>query len=318
MGYYNPEEIKYCGIDKWHRAGFTGKGIKVGFIDDLPARERNFIRVPFRYYTVDETGHGDYTMDILHQVAPDAVLYSLPRGAAATKKYDVLKWIAQEGISIINVSQSGTLFPDEDNNIDFLAAHNVKIFGASGNHANREGDIPEFLWLKNDKVTAVGAVHLKNTHRDKNGDFGYFDKPEIADYSVGRAGYVDCVGFSKLYLSRTFYEDNPRYGTSYACPWIAGMCALYDQWYKEAYGRAASVTEFRAFLASHCEDLGTPGVDAKHGHGLFILPDPKPAEPPKSEPDKVYRVQVGAFTVRANAVRLLAKLKARGYDGFIV
>ena len=32
----------------------------------------------------------------------------------------------------------------------------------------------------------------------------------------------------------------------------------------------------------------------------------------------IYRVQVGAFTIRANAVRLLAELKARGYDGYIV
>jgi len=32
---------------------------------------------------------------------------------------------------------------------------------------------------------------------------------------------------------------------------------------------------------------------------------------------KIYRVQVGAFSVRANADALLAKLKAAGFDGII-
>ena len=52
--------------------------------------------------------------------------------------------------------------------------------------------------------------------------------------------------------------------------------------------------------------------------------EPTPAEPvePAPEPeqpaaDKLYRVQVGAFAVRANAERMLAKLKAAGFDGFV-
>ena len=52
--------------------------------------------------------------------------------------------------------------------------------------------------------------------------------------------------------------------------------------------------------------------------------EPTPAEPvePAPEPeqpaaDKLYRVQVGAFAVRANAERMLDKLKAAGFDGFV-
>ena len=45
---------------------------------------------------------------------------------------------------------------------------------------------------------------------------------------------------------------------------------------------------------------------------------PKPAEQPKpAATDKLYRVQVGAFAVRANAERMLAKLKAAGFEGYI-
>ena len=40
---------------------------------------------------------------------------------------------------------------------------------------------------------------------------------------------------------------------------------------------------------------------------------PKPA----ATTDKLYRVQVGAFAVRANAERMLTKLKAAGFEGYI-
>ena len=42
---------------------------------------------------------------------------------------------------------------------------------------------------------------------------------------------------------------------------------------------------------------------------------PKPAEPATT--DTLYRVQVGAFAVRENAEKMLARLKAAGFDGFI-
>lgn len=38
----------------------------------------------------------------------------------------------------------------------------------------------------------------------------------------------------------------------------------------------------------------------------------------EEKPTKLYRVQVGAFSVKANAENMLKKLKADGYEGFIV
>lgn len=58
-----------------------------------------------------------------------------------------------------------------------------------------------------------------------------------------------------------------------------------------------------------CEYLGVKYVPAKQE-------TPKPAEP--AQGDTLYRVQVGAFAVRANADRMLEKLKAAGFAGFIV
>ena len=58
-----------------------------------------------------------------------------------------------------------------------------------------------------------------------------------------------------------------------------------------------------------CRYLGVTFVPAKQE-------TPKPAEP--AQGDTLYRVQVGAFAVRANADRMLEKLKAAGFTGFVV
>lgn len=43
----------------------------------------------------------------------------------------------------------------------------------------------------------------------------------------------------------------------------------------------------------------------------------EPEQPKPTTTDKLYRVQVGAFSVRENAERMLARLKAAGFDGYI-
>lgn len=59
-----------------------------------------------------------------------------------------------------------------------------------------------------------------------------------------------------------------------------------------------------------CKYLGVAFVPAKAQ---------KPAEDTKADTgDVLYRVQVGAFSVRANADRMLEKLKAAGFAGFVV
>ena len=58
-----------------------------------------------------------------------------------------------------------------------------------------------------------------------------------------------------------------------------------------------------------CEYLGAAYVPARQEA-------PKPAEP--AQGDTLYRVQVGAFAVRANAEKMLDRLKKAGFSGFIV
>ena len=55
-------------------------------------------------------------------------------------------------------------------------------------------------------------------------------------------------------------------------------------------------------------------------HGIcdyFGVTFKEPEQPKPATTDKLYRVQVGAFAVRENAEKMLARLKAAGFDGFI-
>ena len=55
-------------------------------------------------------------------------------------------------------------------------------------------------------------------------------------------------------------------------------------------------------------------------HGIcdyFGVTFKEPEQPKPATTDKLYRVQVGAFSVRENAERMLSRLKAAGFDGFI-
>ena len=58
-----------------------------------------------------------------------------------------------------------------------------------------------------------------------------------------------------------------------------------------------------------CKYLGVAFVPARQEA-------PKPAEP--AQGDTLYRVQVGAFAVRANAEKMLDRLKKAGFTGFVV
>lgn len=59
-----------------------------------------------------------------------------------------------------------------------------------------------------------------------------------------------------------------------------------------------------------CKYLGAAYVPAARQEA------PKPAEP--AQGDTLYRVQVGAFAVRANAEKMLDRPKKAGFTGFVV
>jgi N-acetylmuramoyl-L-alanine amidase len=52
--------------------------------------------------------------------------------------------------------------------------------------------------------------------------------------------------------------------------------------------------------------------------GLVRKPESKPAPQPTPTSNTLYKVQVGAFSVKENADRLAAELKGKGYSTIVV
>ena len=76
------------------------------------------------------------------------------------------------------------------------------------------------------------------------------------------------------------------------------------------------------WIMEHTTDIGeaiAKGLCKYLGAKYVPAQTQKPAEEPKADAEQVlYRVQVGAFAVRANAEKMLEKLKAAGFAGFVV
>ena len=137
------------------------------------------------------------------------------------------------------------------------------------------------------------------------------------------------------------YESN---GEGYkACKAIFDVLAPYSPGTSENIKVNADLYEVRvpaaptAYIEVDFHDVpsvakwiveNTTGIGEKIARGIckylnvkFVSPKAKekPAEEPKADTEQVlYRVQVGAFANRANADRMLEKLKAAGFAGFVV
>lgn len=83
------------------------------------------------------------------------------------------------------------------------------------------------------------------------------------------------------------------------------------------------VSSVAKWLIEHKEDVAeaiTHGVCDYAGvpYKTNDVPEEKPVSEANPNGNKLYRVQVGAYAVKANAENMLKKLKNDGYDGFII
>ena len=69
------------------------------------------------------------------------------------------------------------------------------------------------------------------------------------------------------------------------------------------------------WIVEHTVDIGE--AIARGICDYFGVTFKEPEKPKPTTTNKLYRVQVGAFAVRANAERMLARLKAAGFEGYI-
>lgn len=114
------EGVRVTGADAWHAAGFTGRGVKVGVIDGGFEAYRRYLgtatvvarsfRADGRLTDPDEPDyHGTACALIVHEMAPDAVLYlaAEERDAApdALARFEAaVDWLIAEGVMVISYS----------------------------------------------------------------------------------------------------------------------------------------------------------------------------------------------------------------------
>ncbi len=117
------EGVKLIGAEEWQRAGYTGKGIKVGVLDqgfdgyrDLLGRELPFdtqVKSFVPGVEADATGikHGAAVAEIIHDVAPDAQLYLAYYDGGDVSMGNAVEWLLAQGVNIISHSAGGLAAP---------------------------------------------------------------------------------------------------------------------------------------------------------------------------------------------------------------
>lgn len=267
----NRKEFDLSGIAAWHKAGYTGKNIRIANMEGTDPALHFFhgkIKDPFNNVSgVGKNYHGHQTADILHQVVPEADIYILSssgRYGSKTAEGDFvdvsIPFMEEEEIHLVNASLGGVDNPILNARIRQAQERGTAFVTSAGNEADSGvgGYARSGVWI------AVGAVHLQN------------EKIVPASYS-SIDEEVDFVQFSNLYVhdARPGYEHRTFQvqGTSFASPAICGMLALVQQFFLEKTGRTLTQNELYEFMKDHSIDLWEPGHDPETGYGLFVLPD---------------------------------------------
>ncbi len=148
------EGVKLIGAADWQRAGYTGKGIKVGVLDqgfdgyrDLLGRELPFntqVKSFVPGIEADATGirHGAAVAEIIHDVAPDAQLYLAYYDGGDVSMGNAVDWLLEQGVNIISHSAGGLAAPMDGTGRDVqmvqrAAQAGVLWINSAGNNARQ-------------------------------------------------------------------------------------------------------------------------------------------------------------------------------------
>ena len=196
------EGVEVTGAAAWHRAGFTGQGIKIGVLDlgfdgyrtllggALPAQ------VTARSFVPDEepdaTGevHGAACAEIIHAMAPDAELFLAYYGGTETGLGRAVDWLLAQGVDIISHSAGSSLGPMDGSGrqakiVDNAVAQGVVWVNASGNE---------------------GTEHYRGIFTDSNGDGLH----EFPDGTNAMAYRPPTRGDATIILNWNDWEDHDQ------------------------------------------------------------------------------------------------------------
>lgn len=227
-------QLDFTNVSKYHKQGFTGKGITVVNTEFIPS----------------EDGHAEMTTGVLKEYAPDAfIINSILLGSKRDRRiYYNKEYIElEEAIKRFNIKVFTNSFStsSDDTTLNYYRElqekYGVIFFSAAGNDGIdgvRKG------WHKNDVAIAVGAAVIREN------------------------GTVDITHYSAIDNEVDFIAPmGTGSGTSAASPALVGMTALLLQRYGDFNQK-----ECVEILKSISMDIGIKGKDPKYGWGLPILP----------------------------------------------
>ena len=168
MGRIESEGVQVLGADQWHAQGYRGQNVKVGIIDygfdgyrdllgtELPA---TVVAQSFALYNgVDNAGsvHGTAVGEIIHDLAPAAELYFACIDGSASSFARGARWLADQGVAIINHSGGFPFGPFDGTNsrdklVDEISDRGILWVNSAGND---------------------GGAHWRGMFQDTDGD-GY-------------------------------------------------------------------------------------------------------------------------------------------------
>ncbi len=269
--------VAQIGAPAVHQRGITGKGIKVAVVDtgvdenhpDLKGQEiaeRNFTDDPD---ATDNVGHGTHVGSTIASsgskyggVAPGAQLLDakvcIEFGCQESWILDGMRWAAEQGAQVINMSLGGQDTPEIDpleQAINDLTAKHGTLFVVAAGNSGRPGTVGSPSTA--DAALSVGAVDRDDSlapfssKGPRAGDGGV--KPEVTAPGVGivaaKAGTTEHVAAS---------------GTSMATPHVAGAAALLRQQHPEwtpAQLKSALVSTAKPTPGLNAYDQGAGRID---------------------------------------------------------
>ena len=261
---YKEDALGFLGITAWHKAGYTGKGIKIMSDETVSKQKHPDVISPIGFNK--KGGHGDDVMSHLKLVAPEAefIAYTFI-GNFNSRGYEseCAEYIKKEGVHIFTTSDlSPSVNQGKDIAMQDCIDKGCIFFSAVGNDGNKgvHGE------SKSEKYFAIGGVKPKFTGEYK------WNEPIYDWNNLSKASYSS-VGPELDYVTIT--EIMGVTGTSFCSPVFAGMVGLVQQFFIEKTGRILTRPQMEQFINDNLIDTDVEGFDIRTGHGLFRLPNPE-------------------------------------------
>ena len=263
---YKEEALEFLGITEWHKAGYTGKGIKILSDEKVCEKYHSDVISPAGFKS--KRGHGDNVMAHIKLVAPDATFIAYPFTGqfGDTYKCNCAEYIKNQGVHVFTTSCLGS-YPNRGKQKaihDCIEAGCI-FFAAAGNDGEKglRGE------ARYDGYLSIGGVKPKFTGE-------YKDDEPIYDWNNFYKANYSSVGEELDYA--TIAEIMGASGTSFCAPVFATMIGLVQQFFIEKTGRALTYAEMILFINDNLLDIDVEGFDVYTGYGLLRLPKPETIE----------------------------------------